>query len=96
MISESVWWTECFGLLNLDPGHQPVELLPGELSYFHTVTGPMEPPLDLDSLIEKSKTVGFSKQCLYTDISFFTKEIQSPFPGIHMEQLFDDGTQPIN
>ena len=78
------------------PDMSQFELLPGQLPYFHAVTGPAEPPLDFDPLIEKNKTVGFPKQCLYAVTSFSAEEIQSPFPGIHMELIFYDSTQPIN
>ena len=36
---------------------QSVELLPGELPYFRTVTGPTELPMDLDPFIQKDKIV---------------------------------------
>ncbi len=32
-----------FGLFDFKPGHEPVELLPGQLFYFQLISGPAKP-----------------------------------------------------
>ena len=45
---------ECFRLFDLKTGHEPVELLPGQLFYFQLVSGPAEPALDFHTFKDHS------------------------------------------
>ena len=42
---------ECLWLFDFKPGHEPVELLPGQLFYFQLISGPAESALDLHTFI---------------------------------------------
>ena len=44
---------ECFWLFDFKTGHEPVELLPGQLLYFQLISGPAESALDFHTFIQK-------------------------------------------
>ena len=43
---------ECFRLFDFKTGHEPVELLPGQLLYFQLISGPAESALDFHAFIQ--------------------------------------------
>ena len=45
---------ECFWLFDFKTGHEPVELLPGQLLYFQLISGPAESALDFHTFIQKA------------------------------------------
>ena len=47
---------ECLWLFDFKTGHEPVELLPGQLLYFQLISGPAEPALDFHAFIPVSYT----------------------------------------
>lgn len=44
---------ECLGLFDFKPGHEPVELLPGQLFYFQLISGPAKPALNFHTFIQQ-------------------------------------------
>ena len=64
MVSSFFYWGlpghfQCFGLFDLQTGHKPVELLPGDWLYLVPAAGPPETPLDaaVKPLIQQAHAV---------------------------------------
>ena len=55
----SLLCSECFGLVNIDPRHQPVKLLPGKVSDFRLLLGLLIATTDKQALIDQNKTIRF-------------------------------------
>ena len=87
---------ECFWLFDLKTGHEPVELLPGQLFYFQLVSGTAEPALDFHTFIQQYKSIGFPEQGFDPVTAFPTEKIQGTPPWIHMELILYDSTQSVN
>ena len=87
---------ECFWLFNFKTGHEPVELLPGQLLYFQLISGPAESALDFHTFIQQHKSVRLPEQSFDPVTTFSTEEIQGASPWIHMELILYNSTQPVN
>lgn len=87
---------ECLWLFDFKPGHEPVELLPGQLFYFQLISGPAESALDLHTFIQQHKSVRFPEQSFDPVTTFSTEKIQGTSPWIHMELILYNSTQPVN
>lgn len=87
---------ECLWLLDLQPGHEPVELLPGKLSYLILVPGPPEPAIDREPLIQKDDAVFFIQDRLDPVMAPPTEEEQGIIVFAHMEFIFDNGTESVD
>jgi len=87
---------ECFWLFDFKTGHEPVELLPGQLLYFQLISGQAESALDFHTFIQQHKSVRFPEQSFDPVTTFSTEEIQGASPWIHMELILYNSTQPVN
>ena len=87
---------ECFWLFDFKTGHEPVELLPGQLLYFQLISGPAESALDFHTFIQQHKSVRFPEQSFDPVTTFSTEKIQGTSPWIHMELILYNSTQPVN
>ena len=87
---------ECLGLFDFKPGHEPVELLPGQLFYFQLISGPAESALDFHTFIQQHKSVRFPEQSFDPVTTFSTEKIQGTSSWIHMELILYNSTQPVN
>ena len=87
---------ECLWLLDLQPGHEPVELLPGKLSYLILVPGPPEPAIDREPLIQKDDAVFFIQDRLDPVMAPSAEEEQGIIVFAHMKFIFDNGTESID
>jgi len=87
---------ECFWLFDFKTGHEPVELLPGQLLYFQLISGPAESALDFHTFIQQHKSVRFPEQSFDPVTTFSTEKIQGASPWIHMELILYNSTQPVN
>lgn len=87
---------ECLWLFDFKTGHEPVELLPGQLLYFQLISGPAEPALDFHAFIQQHKSVRLPEQSFDPVTTFSTEKIQGASPWIHMELFFYNSTQPVN
>lgn len=85
-------WSECLRLFDLQPGHEPVELLPGKPSHFRLVLWPPEPAIDRQPLIQEDDTIPFVQDRLAPP----AEEEQGIIVFAHMEFLFDDGTEAVD
>ena len=86
---------ECLWLFDFKPGHEPVELLPGQLFYFQLISGPAESALDFHTFIQQHKSVRFPEQSFDPVTTFSTEKIQGTSPWIHMELILYNSTQPV-
>ena len=86
---------ECLWLFDFKPGHEPVELLPGQLFYFQLISGPAESALDLHTFIQQHKSVRFPEQSFDPVTTFSTEKIQGTSPWIHMELILYNSAQPV-
>ena len=87
---------ECFWLFDFKTGHEPVELLPGQLLYFQLISGQAESALDFHTFIQQHKSVRFPEQSFDPVTTFSTEKIQGASPWIHMELILYNSTQPVN
>ena len=87
---------ECFRLVDLKTGHEPVELLPGQLFYFQLVSGPAEPALDFHTFIQQYKSIGFPEQGFDPVTAFSAEKIQGTPPWVHMELILYNSAQSVN
>lgn len=85
-----------FWLFDFKTGHEPVELLPGQLLYFQLISGPAESALDFHTFIQQHKSVRFPEQSFDSVTTFSTGKIQGASPWLHMELILYNSTQPIN
>ena len=83
-------------LLDLKPGHEPVELLPGKLSYLFMVPWPSEPAIDRKPLIQKDNAVFFIQDRLDPVMAPSAEEEQGIIVFAHMEFIFDNGTESVD
>mgnify|MGYP004501858823 FL=1 len=86
---------ECLWLFDFKPGHEPVELLPGQLFYFQLISGPAESALDFHTFIQQHKSVRFPEQSFDPVTTFSTEKIQGTSPWIHMELILYNSTQSV-
>ena len=70
---------ECFWLFDFKTGHEPVELLPGQLLYFQLISGPAESALDFHTFIQQHKSVRLPEQSFDPVTTFSTEEIPGHF-----------------
>ena len=88
---------ECLWLFDFKTGHEPVELLPGQLLYFQLISGPAEPALDFHAFIQQHKSVRLPEQSFDPVTTFSTEKIRgrSAFGSIWScsPQI---GHQPVN
>ena len=75
--------SECLWLFDFKTGHEPVELLPGQLSYFEPVPWPSESSMGFHPLIEHDETVIFPEDGLYPVAASATEKEQCALAGIH-------------
>ena len=87
---------ECLWLFDLKTCHEPVELLPGQLSYFEPVPWPAEPALGFHPLVEHDETVILPEDSLYPVAASATEKEQCALAGIHFQLVTDDRTQAID
>ena len=87
---------ECLGLFDFKPGHEPVELLPGQLFYFQLISGPAKPALNFHTFIQQHKSVRFPEQSFDPVTTFSTEKIQGTSLWIHMELILYNSAQPVN
>lgn len=87
---------ECLWLLDLQPGHEPVELLPGELSYLILVPWPPEPAIDREPFIQKDDAVFFIQDRLDSVMAPSAEEEQGIIFFAHKELIFDNGTESVD
>ena len=87
---------ECLWLFDFKPGHEPVELLPGQLFYFQLISGPAESALDLHAFIQQHKSVRFPEQSFDPVTTFSTEKIKGASPWLHMELILYNSAQPVN
>ena len=69
---------ECFWLFDFKTGHEPVELLPGQLLYFQLISGPAEPALDFHTFIQKELFEFLDKCCCTSGLK--TETSDGPVP----------------
>ena len=62
-----------FWLFGFKTGHEPVELLPGQLLYFQLISGPAESALDFHTFIQQHKSVRFPEQS-FDSVTTFSQE----------------------
>ena len=53
---------EGFGLVNINPGHQPVKLPPGKIPDLRLLPGPLIAAADRQPLVDQNEAVRFAKQ----------------------------------
>ena len=83
-------------VVRFQAGHEPVELLPGQLFYFQLISGPAKPALNFHTFIQQHKSVRFPEQSFDPVTTFSTEKIQGTSPWIHMELILYNSTQPVN
>ena len=69
---------ECFWLFDFKTGHEPVELLPGQLLYFQLISGPAESALDFHTFIQKELFEFLDKCCCTSGLK--TETSDGPVP----------------
>ena len=83
-------------LLYVESGGQPVELPPGKATCFRLVPRPTIPPGPRQALLQQDKSGRFPEEELDPVTALPTEQVERGAVGIHMEFVFNDGTQPVN
>ena len=89
-------WFKGFGLVNINPRHQPVKLPPGKIPDLRLLPGPLIAAADRQALIDQNEAVRFAEQGFDPVPSSSTEKEESTGRGIHLKLVFDNGAEPVN
>lgn len=94
-------WTahlQCLGLFDLQAGHQPAGLLPGDRLYPVPAAGPPEMPLDtaVQPFIQQAHAVRLPYKYPDPATPFPTEQISGHGIRLCMEQILNDAAKAIN
>lgn len=87
---------EGFGLVNINPGHQPVKLPPGKIPDLRLLPGPLIPVADRQPLIDQDEAVRFMEQSFDPVPSSSTEKEEITGRRIHLKLVLDHGTESVN
>ena len=87
---------EGFGLIDIDPRHQPVKLPPGKVTNLRLLPGPLIAAADRQTLIDQDEAVRFLEQGLDPVPSSSTEKKESTGRRIHLELVFDNSAESVN
>ena len=96
---ESRYFSLCFegfGLVKIDPRHQPVKLPPGKVPDLRLLPGPLIAAADRQTLIDQDEAVRFLEQGLDPVPSSSTEKEESTGRGIHLKLVLDNSTESVN
>ena len=96
---ESRYFSLCFegfGLVKIDPRHQPVKLPPGKVPDLRLLPGPLIAAADRQTLIDQDEAVRFLEQGLDPVPSSSTEKEESTGRRIHLKLILDNGTESVN
>lgn len=82
------------GLLNVQPLHEPGELLPGQRLYLLGIPWPLVTAI-VQSLVQQHKPVRFSQQSLQPVTPFATKQKQTAGIGVYPKVLLHEWHQTV-
>ena len=87
---------EGFGLVNINPRHQPVKLPPGKIPDLRLLPGPLIAAADRQPLVDQNEAVRFPEQGFDPVPSSSTEKEESTGRRIHLKLLFDNGAESVN
>ena len=87
---------ECFWLVDINSGHQPVELPPGKIPDFRLLPWPLIAAPDRQPFIDQDKTIRFTEQSFDPVPSSSTEQEERTGCRIHLKLIFDNGTETID
>ena len=87
---------EGFGLVNIDPGHQPVKLPPGKIPDLRLLPGPLIAAADRQALIDQNEAVRFTEQSFDPVPSSSTEKEESTGRRIHLKLVLDNGAESVD
>ena len=85
-----------FGLVDIDTGHEPVKLSPGQISDFGLFPWPLVSSMYRQLFIDQYKTVSITEQGFDPVPSSSAEKEESTGRGIHLKLVFDNGAEPVN
>ena len=80
---------ECFWLVDINSGHQPVELPPGKIPDFRLLPWPLIAAPDRQPFIDQDKTIRFTEQSFDPVPSSSTEQEERTGCRIHFKLVFD-------
>ena len=87
---------EGFGLVNINPRHQPVKLPPGKVPDLRLLPGPLIAAADRQPLIDQNEAVRFPEQGFDPVPSSSAEKEESTGRRIYLKLVFDNGAESIN
>ena len=87
---------ESFGLVNVNPGHQPVKLPPGKIVNFRLLPWPLIATADRQPLVDQNEAVRFTEQSFHPVPSSSTEKEEGTGRGIHLKLILGHSTKPVN
>ena len=88
--------TDRFWLLNIQARHQPIELLPGQVSGFLSTSWPVISSFYTKALVDKDEPCSVIHQCFDSILSPSAKKKQSVRFRILTDNLLNNGAQTID
>ena len=85
-----------FGLVNINPGHQPVKLPPGKVLDLRLPPWPLIAAADRQALIDQNEAIRFTEQSFDPVPSSSTEKKKRTGRRIHLKLVFGNGTESIN
>ena len=96
---ESRYFSLCFegfGLVKIDPRHQPVKLPPGKVPDLRLLPGPLIAAADRQTLIDQDEAVRFAEQGFDPVPSSPAEKEKGTGRRIHLKLVFDNGAESVN
>ena len=87
---------ESFGLVNINPRHQPVKLPPGKIPDLRLLPGPLITAADRQPLIYQNEAVRFAEQGFDSVPSSSSEKEKSTGRQIHLMLVFDNDAESVN
>src|SRR5699024_8091204 len=87
---------EGFGLVNINPRHQPVKLPPGKIPDLRLLSGPLIAAADRQPFINQNEAVRFTEQSFDPVPSSSAEKEESTGRRIHLKLFLNNCTESVN
>lgn len=85
-----------FGLVDIDTGHEPVKLSPGQISDLGLFPRPLVSAMHCQLFIDQYKTIRIAVQCLDPVPASATEQKQGTGCRIQLQLFLHDCAEPVN